>query len=222
MGEWFRIPKEKPAPTCLIPVDPDAYATGWTHYIYGEVQPGDEKMPIDGNYNRLLGEVRGEATIAVAKAMERGEVPALCTTGTGTTSADMPLLAVGNVPMNGTNPPKYLDAEFNFLEIRTADGQIQRIKNGAHLPAGTVQLRAHVGNLQEATWLKLEGSQTGGVYLQVAGAACVHAPIEADTPYLTDVQTEWITLTAAGTYTLRMAAYERGAFGETWVIHLEA
>ena len=178
-------------------------------------------MPIDGNYNRMLGEIRGEATIAVAKAMERGEVPALCTTGTGTTSADMPLLAVGNVPMNGTNPPKYLDAEFNFLEIRTADGQIQRIKNGAHLPAGAVQLRAHVGNLQEATWLKPNGCRAGGVFLQVSGAADMHADIAADTPYLTDTHTEWIELTAAGTYTLRMAAYERGAFGETWHLVLD-
>ncbi|HQK77739.1 MAG TPA: hypothetical protein PKZ25_16205, partial [Candidatus Hydrogenedentes bacterium] len=48
-------------------------------------------------------------------AIEQGKTPGLRTEGTGTTSADCPLTAVGNVAYNGNNPPKYLDGFFNHV-----------------------------------------------------------------------------------------------------------
>ena len=70
------------------------------------------------------------------KTIDDGKVPGLKTAGTGSTSADCPLIAVGNTPCNGSNPPKYLDAWFDAVEPN---------------PDGTTRIR--VTNLGEATWL---------------------------------------------------------------------
>ena len=48
-------------------------------------------------------------------AAEAGENPILIDETTDRTSADEPVIAVGNRPYNGANPPKYLNAEFNTL-----------------------------------------------------------------------------------------------------------
>ena len=48
---------------------------------------------------------------------------AIRTAGTGTTSATTPLVAIGNQPCTGKNPPKYLNAEFNWLLIQDQAGQ---------------------------------------------------------------------------------------------------
>ena len=77
------------------------------------------------------------------------------TAGTGTDQASTPVVAVGNVPCDGTNPPKYLDAEFNWLQILNAEGVWQEAEDGAVITvkAGEpVRARASVGNTQEAAW----------------------------------------------------------------------
>ena len=67
--------------------------------------------------------VTGYAGISAAhtdeyvRAVEAGERPTLRTDATGKTSADVPLTAVGNVPCNGSNPPKYLNSEFNYVLV---------------------------------------------------------------------------------------------------------
>jgi hypothetical protein len=85
-----------------------------------------------------------------------GKVLGVRTAGTGTDQMTGANVAVGNVPCDGTNPPKYLDAEFNFLRILNADGVWQEAEDGAVITvkAGEpVKARASVGNTQEATWL---------------------------------------------------------------------
>jgi hypothetical protein len=80
----------------------------------------------------------------------------------------VPLVAVGNVPCDGTNPPKYLDAEFNFLQVLDADGVWREAEDGAEIAvtAGrSVRARASAGNMQEAAWLP--GGGTGSVVLVV-------------------------------------------------------
>lgn len=92
------------------------------------------------------------------------------TAGTGTDSAGVPLVAVGNVPCDGTNPPKYLDAEFNFLQVLDADGVWREAEDGAEIAvtAGrSVRARASAGNMQEAAWLP--GGGTGSVVLAGRG-----------------------------------------------------
>lgn len=111
-----------PAPTIdtWIEIDRDARADGL---------PGIYKLAADQFWN----------------AIDAGRVPGLKTSGTGTTSADCPLIAVSNTPCNGSNPPKYLDAWFDAVEQN---------------PDGTTQIC--VTNLGEALWL---AQGPGAVYL---------------------------------------------------------
>ena len=130
------------------------------------------------------------------EAVRGGKLPYLATRGTGTTSADCPLLAVGNTPCNGRNPPQFLNADFNVVEFRESEnaawhelavGDVVTAKQGAK-----VACRASVGNLAEAKWLVPEPGQTnqeGRVALLCTVTPCgrsVQAPLPADTPYLGD------------------------------------
>ncbi|MEA3364740.1 MAG: hypothetical protein U9Q79_03780, partial [Candidatus Hydrogenedentes bacterium] len=69
-------------------------------------------------------------------AIDNGKTLGLRTEGAGTTSADCPLTAVGNVEYNGTNPPKYLDGFFDIVEIRNAAGECQEVKDGGEVAVG--------------------------------------------------------------------------------------
>ena len=221
LGEWFKQPRPEKKPDRVVTLDADEFAMGWGHLLRGERKPGDGDKPVDGNGNRLLGEVRGEASVAVQEAARRGEIIAFRTPGTGTNSANMPLVAVGNVPMNGTNPPKYLDAEFNWVEAETEDGTRLRLQNGGTIRAKRLQIRANVGNIQEAAWLKPWDDRDGGVFLVASGPEKARAAISADAESLTDVDTQWMELSAPGEYVLRMSAENRGDFGEVWRLRLE-
>ncbi len=80
-----------PPPTAWITVDRDADARGYA-----------------GIYARWRGEY--------ARMRAAGLRPGVRTPGTGTTTATMPLVAVGNVPANGSNPLKYANAELSWQE----------------------------------------------------------------------------------------------------------
>jgi hypothetical protein len=104
-------------------------------------------------------------------AIEAGKTPGLRTEGTGTTSADCPLTAVGNVKYNGNNPPKYLDGFFDTVEIRDAAGNWQAVQDGGAVALSWRQpLVARLGmtNLGEAAWLPpTEAGDAGAVYVRV-------------------------------------------------------
>jgi beta-galactosidase GanA len=85
----FKTPRSYPIPDTWFTMDRDAHSGG--HYRIA--------------YN--------EGAQAFKEAAAQGRQLGIRTPGTGTTSADTPLLAVGNTKYNGRNPPKYLDAEFN-------------------------------------------------------------------------------------------------------------
>lgn len=89
-------------------------------------------------------------------AREAGKWVEVLTDGTGTTTATMPVIAVGNVPFTGHNPLKYANAEFNWLEVQNAEGAWVRLVSGAEVQVKSgepVRLRCSVGNTGEATWL---------------------------------------------------------------------
>jgi hypothetical protein len=97
-----------------------------------------------------------EGAEAYKEAAAQGRNLGIRTPGTGTTSADTPLLAVGNTKYNGRNPPKYLDAEFNWFKIKFAGGDWIEVRDGARIRVPRnrkILAAASVGNLQEATWL---------------------------------------------------------------------
>ena len=70
---------------------------------------------------------------------EKGKPVALRTEGTGTNTATVPLVAVGDVPANGHDPLKYVNAEIDRPQVLTQNGRL------------TYEVR--VGNTGEAEWL---------------------------------------------------------------------
>lgn len=92
-------------------------------------------------------------------AIEQGKTPGLRTEGTGTTSADCPLTAVGNVAYNGNNPPKYRRW---LLQPRRDPQRRRRMAGRAGRRRGWRQARGSpwwrgltVTNLGRAAWLPL-------------------------------------------------------------------
>lgn len=159
-----------PQPAAPVVIDNDAHCGGVAHVA------------------------RHEGAEAFARAAAEGKWLEVRTAGTGTTSADTPLVAVGNTPYNGKNPPKYLDAEFNAVKI-SVSGEWSSVTNGARVsvPKGTcVFAAASVGNLQEATWLTPDscGGKPGAVWLAStdASAVSVRAALSRDTPYQQDAE----------------------------------
>jgi len=122
----------------------------------------------------------------------------------------VPLIAVGNVPCDGTNPPKYLDAEFNFLQILNADGVWQEAEDGVEIVVSAgrpVRARASVGNTQETTWRdcksedmnryvglavceKTDGRELSFLALPRSG----HSAVSSGIPYLGDADFGEFTL----------------------------
>lgn len=111
------------------------------------------------------------------KAIEDGYTPGLTTAGTNTNSANCPLLAVGNTPCNGSNPPKYLDGAFDVVEIQNADGKWVHVSKGAKIRVASnkpVRARLTITNLAEAAWITDKTAQKdhgggGAVSLVVDG-----------------------------------------------------
>ncbi len=145
--------------------------------------------------------------------------------GTGSDSSQTPVLAVGNRPYNGHNPPKYLDAEFNQLQVLDSNSRWQDVRNGATVTVTAdtpIKVRASVGNIQEATWLAPAGagSKAGAVYLSAAlgSGLSFRQPIRSDTPYLADADLGEFTMPPVvhgqTQVVLQMTAAGRAWFGE--------
>ena len=132
---------------------------------------------------------------AYAAAVRQKKILEIRTAGTGTTSVDTPLTAVGNTPCNGHNPPRYLNAEFNVFRIQDSQGRWVDVHNGDTVkvaPDKPVMASASVGNLQEAGWVspKTAPSRDGMVFLASTETSQlkVEVPIASDTPYLGDAE----------------------------------
>jgi hypothetical protein len=119
--ERLETPRSHPRPSTWFEFDRDAHAGG---YWWTAFHDGAE---------------------AYARAKAQGKVLGVRTAGTGTDSSNTPLTAVGNRPYNGKNPPKFLDAEFNRLQVRDRDGRWVDVRNGATIvvaPDAPVRARA--------------------------------------------------------------------------------
>lgn len=178
---------------------------------------------ITGVYNKVKDEFW--------KAVAEGKTPGLRTAGTGTDSTNCPALAVGNTPWNGTNPPKYLDAAFNSVEVLAADGKWTKVGKGGHVKVRADQAvlaRIELSNPGEARWVDpaTAGQKPGGVYLIVKGQGQTSVPIKGPVPRFGSEILEQIELVPANLkntqeLTLTMEAYERTLFGERFRITLE-
>ncbi len=168
------------------------------------------------------------------KAMDEGQFPALRHAGQGTTSADCPLLAVGNVPYTGHNPPKLLNALFAAVSVRNAAGQWHDVRSGDEVavPRGSPAcVRIALTNTGFATWLspKSRADAPGGVQLVVrgdgeAGPALGGFAVPSDTPYLGEADLGEIALpgsiTESARIALEMEAKGRMRFGPKFRLSL--
>lgn len=162
-------------------------------------------------------------SVKVADSLSKGAVAGLKTIGTATTSADVPLISVGNAPYKGHGPLKYLNSEFNSLKVNgklVRDGDCVEIK-----PGETVVISASLGNTGEAAWLAKGIAQRGGVCLQVeAGDRKAVRAIKAEAGFLSDaVVPEFEVTQMTGSpvnLVARMIVTGRAEFGEKIKIKL--
>lgn len=196
----FTQPRDIPQPNVWLDVDRDADARG-----------------LQGIWAAV-----GRPFLA---AIDQGKVPGLRGGGEGATSADTPVIAVGNVPYNRSNPPKYLNAEFNHLQVRNAQGEWVDIEtSGQEVTVARnepVLWRASVGNSGWATWLSpATHPGDGAVYLATTtdSSVKVRQPVPADVPRLGDANLGEFRLPGAVTertrLTFTMTAENRAWFGE--------
>lgn len=134
----------------------------------------------DRHKNGLTGiytELKDDFWAAVAD----GKTPGLRTEATGTDSTNCPSIAVGDVPWNGNNPPKYLDAFFDVVELRCGEGNWKVVCTGDTIgvDALPVTLRLTITNLGEAALMPPEdaGNNLGGVYITCTGDPEIAVPL---------------------------------------------
>ncbi len=192
----FAAPLEPRSPDAWITVDRDRHPDG----IYG-----------------IYNETRDEFW----RLVDAGKFPGLRTEGDNLNSADVPLVGIGGVPYTGSNPVRHLNAEFEIVEVRDADGNWTAVPyEGATVrvdPAEPIRIRLVAGNNGTARWLSRPG--TG----QVLTAAYRDGSVVAATPIAQDVErygaSESLTLiipsAASGSrIEITMQAAGRCSFGE--------
>ncbi len=200
-GPQLKAPRDWPAPTTWFELDQDAHAGGYWYVSFNT----------------------GRA--AYQQAVAAGKHLGIRTTGTGTNSADTPLLAVGNRPCNGANPPKYLNAEFNWVQILDAAGNWIEAQDGATITVASAtpaRARVSVGNTQEAKWLAPAAGppRIGDVLLVTTETSVLQGswPLPRETPCLADADFGEIVLAESVTspivVELQMSALQRTQFGE--------
>lgn len=195
--EWFL--KERPKKEAhTVMVDAESHARGY-HYLCTDILWKESQ-----------------------KAEEEGCMLKTVTEATGTTSANVPLKAIGNVPYNGTNPPKYLNGEFNFIRLKVGDKTVEVSRNGSiEVPENEpVYITLGAGNLKEAKWLSPKNVSIGGVYFVSSPKSdlAVKIPIESDAEYLGDTESAEALLTGGISQNTHIAlsfeAENRAKFGE--------
>jgi hypothetical protein len=174
--------------------------------------------------------VYDEVKDAYWKALDEGKTPGLKTAGTGTSSADCPLLAVGNKECNGSNPPKYLDAFFDVVEVKDAAGEWVPVSKDGEVAVGsseTLMARLTVTNLGEAGLLASKDAPAGvgAVYVLTEGKNAMRTSLPQG---LRRFQSETFEMaltpdpiTQPLDVTLTFEAAKRTLFGPKFTIHLK-
>lgn len=158
-----------------------------------------------------------------------GKTPGLRTAGTGTDSANCPALAVGNRPWNGTNPPKYLDAAFDRVEVQDVSGKWVEVEKSGRVEVARgkpILARVTLTNLGEAKWIAPAGSdKTGAVFVIVGSPESSRAAIPNDVPRfasveIKDIQLAPVGLTQEKQVLITLLAEGRTPFGEKYTVTL--
>ena len=181
----FRTARSRAEPDAWMTFDRDAHAGGYCRAAFAE---GAE---------------------AYAAARKAGKLLGVRLDGASYDSGNCPLVAVGGVPYDGTNPPKHLDAEFDqFAVAREGDA---------------IVVRARLGNVGAAAWLP-GTAKAGGVALVargVDGRELARAPVVARVERLGTTGKLTLRVPARGRMTVRPEARGRCAFGEVKSVDAE-
>ena len=143
-----------------------------------------------------------EGAEAYAASQAKGKLLGIRLDGTTFDSGNCPLVAVGGVPYDGTNPPKHLDAEFDRIEF-AREGDVAVV-------------RASLGNVGAAAWLP-GAAKRGGVELVARnkdGRELTRVPVPARVERLGATGEMCLRVQARGRVTVRLEARGRCAFGE--------
>ena len=171
----FRAARSRAAPDTWMTFDRDAHAGGYCRAAFGE------------------------GADAYAAAQAAGKMLGVRLDGAEFDSGNCPLVAVGGVPYDGTNPPKHLDAEFDmFTTERAGDDVI---------------VHARLGNVGATAWL----AGDGGVELVArdeAGKKLARAPVASRVDRLGATGELTLRVPARGRVSVRLEARDRCAFGE--------
>ena len=147
----------------------------------------------------------------------------LVTEATGKTTAEVPLVAVGNVPYNGSNPLKYVNGEFTEVLLSVNGNEYRKIENNDEIIApinSNIRIKVKAGNLRQAKWLSPLNNGEGGIYVCSVGNSdvCFKAPLISDTDYLRDGFFEEIVLTDCLkdkiSINIRFILEDKAVFGE--------
>lgn len=146
-------------------------------YLNGTpTKPVDKWVTVDRDaHPDGISGVYEEVKDAFWSAVDKGLTPGLRTKGSGKDSTNCPLLAVGNTPCNGKNPPKYLDAAIDLVEVKDASGKWVSVTKGGKVTVKKnqpVTARITFTNLAEAKLSspQKQGSNKGAVYLTISAS----------------------------------------------------
>lgn len=185
---------------------PAAQATAAAARGLGAPRPPDTWIAVDRDrYVQGYAGLWADWRDRYAALVNAGHLPGVRLPGSGSTSADCPLVALGGGPSPGYGPVQALNAAFVRVEV---DGR--EIPNGAAV-ASPATASVTIGNTAPATWVD-------GVVLTVTGPdgnVDARIPLPATSvPYLGMVTFPAVPLPAGtGTATLRMAVRGRTEFG---------
>ena len=153
-------------------------------------------------------------------AREAGDPVALVDRGTGTDTASMPLIQIGNAPYAGLGPLKFANAEIGGVGIVCPNLDVT-VENGSEvkIPSGAAcQITPALVNTGEARWLPAAASK-GGVLLHTSLG---DVPLNAPVPALQRIGIAPLGFTMGQTASLtgRLRIQGVGDFGETLNITL--
>ena len=182
-------PRAKPVPSVWMDFDRDASGGGY--------------------YDAALHAGRD----AFAAARAQGRVLGVRLAGTAFTSADCPAVALGDVPLEGRMPAKYLDADFDVFETRRGED-------------GSLRLRAQLGNPGPAAWTAGDGAGAVRLVVRVEGTGRIVAEqaLTRAVPRFGESEMLACAVPAAeirGRLCVRAEAKERFPFGELRIVEVK-
>lgn len=171
---------------------PAAFANArWSPRVSGSAPRPDKtrEIIVDRDLHpRGFSALRARHAEEYIRARDAGEWVILKTAGTGTTSITCPAVAAGNVPLTGSNPPKYLNGEFGEV-LATVEGKTFLVERSGTIeatPGAAIELRLEIINTAEAAWVPDNEGAPGTIRIVSAPGSGlgIAAPISKPVPFL--------------------------------------